>query len=413
MGYRNLILILIICNCQVLLAQQTTITGKIIDSETKSPLPYVSIRIKEKALGVVANEKGEFTLTFNSSPDAYTLVVSSVGFKNSEIKLSEFIERDNKTIKLEPAARELDEVTISDRKFDLNEFMAKVIETYQANARTTPHIAKAYFQEHISMNFKSVFLADGIGYSVYMGDTDEQAAPSNYKFFYERVSSNNNPKAWTDQIKKIGKTDTHRFGGSDNLNNFRTAELNGPLSANGKKFKYKLANDSARRYQGESCLLINFKGSGQSGWMFISEENLHVKVIAFNDSEDIWSSVYDERIDGTFVCIYDYYKDQPYLSEAHSFYNKNGILHWNKLKIVSQKFDKLELSKEEYWIINSLDRFMLGQGKEDDTIIEPYNFTIKDRTERTEFTEGFKGQVIDPEKNPGYQELLIKLRAFF
>lgn len=403
---------LILLNTSVF-AQQTIVIGKILDAKDNSPLPYTSIRIKERAIGCVANKQGEFTLSLNSSPDTYTLTVSFVGYKTYETKLTEFIERKDKTIQLEPVTRELDEVTISDGKFDVNEFMAKVSEAYQANARTTPHIAKAYFQEHISIKFKPAFFVEGTGYSVYMGDVDVQAARSNYKFFYEKVSVNRNSKSYTDQIAKTGKTDTHRFGGSDNLNNFRTAELNGPLSPAGKKFKYKLAHDSTAQYQGKATLRVNFKGPGQSGWMIIEEENLYVRMIAFNTSESIWSSIYNERVDGTFVCFYDYYENQPYLAEAHSFYSKGNMLHRNKFKIVSQKFDNLALNEKEYWLINSLDIFMLNQGKELDTQIESYNFSIKDPFQRSEFKEGFKVQAIDPEKNPGYQELLTKLSAFF
>jgi hypothetical protein len=391
---------------------QTIITGKVIDSENETPLPYASIRIKEKALGCLTNKQGEFTLSLNSSPEAYTLVVSFVGYKSYETNLTQFIERKNKTIKLEPATRELDEVTISEGKFNVNEFMVQVSKAYQSTSRTTPHIAKAYFQEEISVKYKPVFFTDGTGYSVYMGDVDNQAARSNYKFFYEQVSVNRDAKAWTDQIAKLGKTDTHRFGGSDNLNNFRTFELNGPLSTTGK-FKFKLASDTTMRHKGEACLLVNFKGSGQSGWMIIGEDNLHVWMIVYNDSEDIWSSVYGERVEGIFACIYDYYENQHYLSEAHSFYKKGDISHSYKLKVVSQKFDKLELSQEEYWLINSLDRFMLNQGKEMDGQVEPYNFSIRDRDQRSEFKEGFKVLAIDPEKNPGYKKLLIKLGAFF
>lgn len=394
------------------LEAQTPITGKVIDSKTGSPLSYASVRLKEKALGVVANERGEFTLSLNSSPETYTLVVSFVGYKTCETNLTQFIERKNKTIKLEPATRELDEVTISEGKFDLNEFMVQVSKAYQSTSRTTPHIAKAYFQEEISVNFKPVFFTGGTGYSVYMGDVDNQAARSNYKFFYEHVSVNRDTKAWTDQIAKHGKTDTHRFGGSDNLNNFRTFELKGPLSTTGK-FKYKLASDTTIRHKGEACLLVNFKGSGQSGWMIIGEDNLHVWMIVYNDSEDIWSSVYGERVEGIFACIYDYYENQHYLSETQSFYKKGDISHSYKLKVVSQKFDKLELSEEEYWLINSLDRFMLNQGKEIDDQVESYNFSIRDPDQRYEFKEGFKVLAIDPEKNPRYQELRAKLRAFF
>lgn len=394
-------------------AQQTTITGNVTDAETGSAMSYASIRLKEKALGVVANEQGEFTLTLNSSPENFTLVVSFVGFKPFEIRLSEFIKRNNKIIKLEPVARELETVTISEEKFDVNVFMAEVIKKYQTGHRTTPHIARAYFQEQIWVKFKPVLLANGVGYSVYLGDVQNQAARSNYKFFYEQVSVNENSKPWTDHVKKLGKTSDYAFGASDNLNNFRTFELRGPLSDSKTKFKYKLPLDSTLSHQGETCLYIKFKGPGQSGWMIVGEESLQVWMIVFNGSEDIWSNAYNDRVEGTFSCVYDYYEGQHFLSEAHSLYTKGDITHINTLKVVSQKFDTLELSEKEYWAINLLDRFTISQAKASEHPFEPYTFSGKDLIKRTEFTEGFKVLTVDSEKNPDYKELLIKLRSFF
>lgn len=393
------------------LSAQTIVTGKVTDAETKSPLPYASIRIKEKALGVVTNEQGDFTLTLNSSPENYTLVISFVGFKPYEIALTKFIERKNKTLELEPLAHELQSATLSEGKFDVHEFMATVIQAYQSGSRTTPHIARAYFQEQVTVKFKPVLFAEGIGYSAYLGEIENQAARSNYKFFYEQVSVNRDYKSWTDYIDKLGKTTDHRFGASDNLNNFRTFELNGPLSDNGKKFKYKL--DSTLSYRGQTCLLIKFKGTRQSGQMIIGEETLQVWAIAYNASETIWSNTFNDRVEGSFVCTYDYDEGQHYLSEALSIYSKGDITHWNRFKIVAQKFDTLELSDKEYWDINKLDYFTIGQAKSSEKSFELYSFPHRNADQRLKFKEGFTTLTIDAEKNPDYEELLAKLSAFF
>jgi hypothetical protein len=224
---------------------------------------------------------------------------------------------------------------------------------------------------------------------------------------------NRNYKPWIDHLSKLGKTNDHRFGASDNLNNFRTYELNGPLSENGKKFKYKLPLDSTLSHQGDACLIIHFKGASQSGSMLIGEESLRVWSVIFNSSNNVWSSAYDGRTNGVFVCTYDYFEGQHYLTETESYYRKGDVTHWNKLKIVSQKFDKVELSEKEYWAINSFDRFMIGQGKETEVTFKPYNFSKKDSTLREAFKEGFKGLAIDAENNPEFKALLTKLRAFF
>lgn len=394
-------------------AQQTTLIGKVIDSETGSPLSYANIRIKEKPLGAAADIDGQFTLIMHSPSESYTLVFSFIGYTTQEIKVIEFLKRTDKVIKLEPEAHQLETITVSDGKFDVNEFMAEVIRNYKLSSRKTPHIAQAYFQEQVNVKHKPVLFVDGIGYSIYMGEVENQSARSNYKFLYEQVSVNRDYQGWTNYLRTLGKTTDHRFGASDNLNNFRTFELNGPLSGNHKKFKYSLAVDSILHHQGQECLYIKFNGAHQSGWMIIGEESFQVWMIAYNDSKNIWSNAYNERVKGSFVCIYDYYDGQHFLSETHSFYTKGDIIHWSKLKVLSQKFDKLALSELEYWAINSLDLFTIGEAKEIDTQFEPHKFSVKDQVQRSAFNDGFKNLTIDEGKHPDYTELLSKLRAYF
>jgi len=94
---------------------QSTITGKIFNSETKEKVPYVSIGIESKATGTVSNDAGEFSLKISekiSPSDSITF--SSIGFKTVKFALVDLSEADNK-INLVPMVYELEGFTVTNR----------------------------------------------------------------------------------------------------------------------------------------------------------------------------------------------------------------------------------------------------------------------------------------------------------
>ncbi|GHN00379.1 hypothetical protein WSM22_18680 [Cytophagales bacterium WSM2-2] len=65
-------------------AQQITITGKVVDQETKEALPYASVFINGKPLGVISNDQGEFDFHIPADLRNDILVVSMIGYKTFE-----------------------------------------------------------------------------------------------------------------------------------------------------------------------------------------------------------------------------------------------------------------------------------------------------------------------------------------
>ena len=59
-----------------------SLSGKILDVETKEPVPYVSVVIKEEGKGTIANEKGEFFINGLCS-QSNTLIISCHGYCDS------------------------------------------------------------------------------------------------------------------------------------------------------------------------------------------------------------------------------------------------------------------------------------------------------------------------------------------
>jgi iron complex outermembrane receptor protein len=69
-------------------AQQTIISGKVTESDTKDALIGVNILVKGRVLGTVTDMNGNFNLQVNQSPPL-TLVFSMVGFTTQEIEITE------------------------------------------------------------------------------------------------------------------------------------------------------------------------------------------------------------------------------------------------------------------------------------------------------------------------------------
>lgn len=83
-----LLLFLIFFGSTELLAQTTTITGKVTEETTKETLVGVNIVVKGKVVGTITDLDGNFTLRVNQDPPL-TLVFSMIGFTTQEIAINE------------------------------------------------------------------------------------------------------------------------------------------------------------------------------------------------------------------------------------------------------------------------------------------------------------------------------------
>ncbi len=78
------ILVLFLTLSSAVLAQKK-ISGKILDGETNSPLPGVSIVVKGTSTGTTSDAEGKYTL--NAPTNASSLIFSFVGFKTQELAI--------------------------------------------------------------------------------------------------------------------------------------------------------------------------------------------------------------------------------------------------------------------------------------------------------------------------------------
>lgn len=114
-----------------------TFTGRIIDTRTSEPLPFVNISIRSNKTGTQGNVDGYFTL-LKVPTDTTTLILSYIGYITTTIKLIPDAPISGVTIEMEPDNSELDEVVVKGEKTEV----LKAAETIGMFKMTPRNIAK-------------------------------------------------------------------------------------------------------------------------------------------------------------------------------------------------------------------------------------------------------------------------------
>lgn len=92
-----------------------TISGKIVDSKTKRPIPYVNIGILHKNAGTVCDSCGFFKLNYIKRNTDDTLKISCVGYSSFVLPLYSVNENsflEHTTFELDPQENELKEIVV-------------------------------------------------------------------------------------------------------------------------------------------------------------------------------------------------------------------------------------------------------------------------------------------------------------
>ena len=127
------------------------IKGKVIDAESRAPLVFATVAVKESNVAIVTNIDGEFTLKVGDLTTSKTLEVSFVGYKNKTIPLSELKDNGSKNvIALESAPIPIKEIIV--KPLDPVSIMEKVISNLNKNYETVPNLMTAFYRETIRKN---------------------------------------------------------------------------------------------------------------------------------------------------------------------------------------------------------------------------------------------------------------------
>ena len=117
MSSRLLLLALFIATFTITVrAQQVQIKGVIVDKDTKEPLPFSSIGLKNEQIGALSNEHGIFIVPAPTQNPADSLVVVALGYARRAVLVKRGVAQANLTIEVPKRAVELGNVTVKGGK---------------------------------------------------------------------------------------------------------------------------------------------------------------------------------------------------------------------------------------------------------------------------------------------------------
>lgn len=99
-----------------------SVSSVLVDAQTKAPIPYASLMLKNKK-GVISNEEGAFILELDRAiAPTDSLYISCMGYSNSRVALSQVKD----SLFIEAVEISLNEVIVSNKNYTAAEIVAKV-----------------------------------------------------------------------------------------------------------------------------------------------------------------------------------------------------------------------------------------------------------------------------------------------
>jgi len=142
-------------------AQSVTYFGRIVDSETESPIPFAHLSLVGTNIGTVSNEEGYFSIK-SSLRDSVPLSVSSIGYNTSTTVLNNNQIDQGLKIRLEPNAIELNEILISAEPESAKEILTQAYLRIPQNYFLKEHMITGYHKESENTNNEPIYIIEEI-----------------------------------------------------------------------------------------------------------------------------------------------------------------------------------------------------------------------------------------------------------
>jgi hypothetical protein len=126
-----------------------TISGRIIDKDTRNPLPYANLSILGKSIGTITNEEGYFSFKVPISFKNENLVCTYIGYKNAEIPLLDLTLKNN-IVYMQPDFLAIQEVII--RSSNPEDLLREAMKKAKDNYYTQPYLMTTFYREFVKKN---------------------------------------------------------------------------------------------------------------------------------------------------------------------------------------------------------------------------------------------------------------------
>jgi len=296
-------------------AQQITVTGKVVDAETNEPLPFASIGVTGKSIGVISNEMGEFDFHIPIDMRNDILMVNMLGYKPYVAPVWSLLSPDPVVVKMQAASILLKEVIVRD-SLKAGEILRLAISRIPQNYPMQPFLLDGFYRDVKKLGGTYISLLEA---AVKIYDDDYRIPRNKFKL-RERV-------ALIQVRRSLGYSSKFTaFFDKDNLledlllnNSVRYGQF-----PDDDAFFKSLELDDDTQFNGREVFVVVHTG-GYSLRVFIDRETygiLHLEYI--NDHEE---SLEKKRgIESRFVKI----------NRVIDFKSYDGKLYLNYLRVTSQ-----------------------------------------------------------------------------
>ncbi|MEQ8417154.1 MAG: carboxypeptidase-like regulatory domain-containing protein [Imperialibacter sp.] len=126
---KTFFLLVLLTSMSFWLQAQKMITGKVVSSKSKSPVPFASVRVntEDGVFGAISNANGDFQIPLKYRDIASSLKISCIGYSTRVVPFSELDTARLNIVQLQESVRELAEVVIKGKKSKVRKLTAKQI----------------------------------------------------------------------------------------------------------------------------------------------------------------------------------------------------------------------------------------------------------------------------------------------
>ncbi len=144
------------------------IINQIVDVSNEYPIPFSTIRFKNKNNGLIADENGYFRIPYIYKTQKDTLLISSIGYITKEIPVESLLDDKLNFIKLNPKIEALETVMLiakkqkSDKYIPPLQFVEKAINKITKNYPIKPYSYIGYYRDYQLLNNQHINLNESI-----------------------------------------------------------------------------------------------------------------------------------------------------------------------------------------------------------------------------------------------------------
>jgi len=127
-------------------AQRVTVSATVLDKETKEPLVFASVGIKDRPFGTITNLQGEFDFHISQEYRNDMLVVSILGYKSFEAPVWTLLDKNNLVLEMEKTTFVLQEVVVKD-SLTGGDVLRIALSRIEENYPSEPYLMDGFYRD--------------------------------------------------------------------------------------------------------------------------------------------------------------------------------------------------------------------------------------------------------------------------